>query len=136
MILCVNPSANLSVIGDFNVHHKNWQFYSSRTDTPGELFVRKSMLKRSVIENYHSFSLHSIVSKTFENLVNNRLVNYLEKRSLFSNFQYGFRSSNSTEDLMLVVSDRTAKVLNRSWALSKAFLRIWSAGLLNKLKFC
>ena len=37
------------------------------------------------------FSL--VVSKVFEKLVNDRLVNHLEKCDLFSNFQYGFRSS-------------------------------------------
>ena len=32
------PSANVFVFGDFNVHHKNWLTYSSRTDIPDELF--------------------------------------------------------------------------------------------------
>ena len=36
---------------------------------------------------------------------------------LFSDFQYGFRSSVSTADLLTVVSDRIARALNRSVAL-------------------
>ena len=32
-------------------------------------------------------------SKVFEKLVNNRIVDYLEISGLFSDFQYGFRSS-------------------------------------------
>ena len=60
----------------------------------------------------------------------------------FSNFQYGFRSSQSTEDLLTVVSDRIAVAFNnRSGAtqaavlnISKAFDRIWHAVLLHKLK--
>ena len=35
----------------------------------------------------------SVVSKVFEKLVNNRIVDHLEKYGLFSDFQYGFRLS-------------------------------------------
>ena len=59
----------------------------------------------------------------------------------FSDFQYGFRSSRSTADLLTVVSDRIARAFNRSGAtravavdISKAFNRVWHAGLLYKLK--
>ena len=59
----------------------------------------------------------------------------------FSDFQYGFRSSGSTADLLTVVSDRIARAFNRSGAtravaldISKAFNRVWHAGLLHKLK--
>ena len=61
--------------------------------------------------------------------------------SFFSDFQYGFRSSRSTADLLTVVSDRIARDFNRSGAtravvldISKAFDRVWHAGLLHKLK--
>ena len=47
-------------------------------------------------------------------LVNNRIVDHLEKCGLFSDFQYGFRSSRSTADLLTVVSDRIARAFNRS----------------------
>ena len=36
-ILLINPSANLFVFGDFNIHHKDRLTYSGRTDRPGEL---------------------------------------------------------------------------------------------------
>ena len=83
-----------------------------------------------------------MVSKVFEKLVNNRIVDHLEKCGLFSDFQYGFRSSRSTADLLTVVSDRIARAFNRSGAtravaldISKAFDRVWHAGLLlHKLK--
>ena len=61
--------------------------------------------------------------------------------TFFSDFQYGFRSSRSTADLLTVVSDRVARAFNRSGAtqavaldISKAFDRILHAGLLHKLK--
>ena len=55
-------------------------------------------------------------SKVFEKLVNNKIVAHLEKLDLFSDFQYGFRSSQSTADLLTVVSDRIARAFNRSRA--------------------
>ena len=82
-----------------------------------------------------------MVSKVFEKLVNNRIVDLLEKCGLFSNFQYGFRSSRSTADLLTVVSDKIARAFNRSGAtravaldISKAFDSVWHAGLLYKHK--
>ena len=36
-VLSINPSANIFVFGDFNVHHKDWLTYSGGTDWPGEL---------------------------------------------------------------------------------------------------
>ena len=103
--------------------------------------VFKNVGERSAAKNYRSVSLLSVVSKVFEKLVNNRIVDQLEKCGLFSDFQYGFRSSRSTADLLTVVSDRIARAFNRSRAtravaldISKAFDRVWHAGLLHKLK--
>ena len=82
-----------------------------------------------------------MVSKVFAELVYNRIVGHLEKCGLFSDFQYGFRSSRSTVDLLTVASDRIAMVFNRSGTtravaldISKTFDRVWHAGLLHKLK--
>ena len=36
-VLSINPSANVFVFGDFNVHHNDWLTYSGGTDRPGEL---------------------------------------------------------------------------------------------------
>ena len=105
--------------------------------------VFKHVGERSTAKNYHPVSLLSVVSKVFEKLVNNRIVYYLEKYGLFADFQYGFRSSRSTADLLTVVSDRIARAFNRFGAtralaldISKAFDRVWHAGLLHKLKSC
>ena len=103
--------------------------------------VFKNVGERSTAKNYHPVSLLYVVSKVFEKLVNNRIVDHLEKCGLFSDFQYGFRSCRSTADLLTVVSDRIARAFNRSGAtqavardISKAFDRVWHAGLLHKLK--
>ena len=91
----------------------------------------------STTEIYCPVSLLYVVSKVFEKLVNNRIVNHLEKCDLFSDFQYGFRSSRSTADLLTVVSDRIARsgaIQAVALDISKAFDRVWHAGLLQKLK--
>ena len=36
-VLSINPSANVFVFGDFNVHHKDWLTCSGGTDRSGEL---------------------------------------------------------------------------------------------------
>ena len=48
----------------------------------------------------------SLVSKVFEKLENTRTVDHVKKCGLFYYFQHGFRSSQSTADLLTVVSDR------------------------------
>ena len=40
-VLSINPSANVFVVGDFNIHHKAWLTYSGGTDWPGELCYLK-----------------------------------------------------------------------------------------------
>ena len=82
-----------------------------------------------------------MVSKVFEKLVNNRIVDHLEKCGLSSDFQYDFRSSQSTADLPTVVSDRITRAFNRSGAtraaaldISKAFNKVWHADLPYQLK--
>ena len=86
-----------------------------------------------------------------EKHVNNKIADHIEKCGRFSGFQYGFRSSLSTADLLTVVSDRIARVFNSSGAtralerlltgfgkaldICQAFDRVWHAGLLHKLRF-
>ena len=105
------------------------------------VLVFKNVGERSTAKNYHPVSLLSVVSKVFEKLVNNRIVDHLKKCGLFPDFQYGFRSSQSTAGLLTVVSDRIARAFNRSGDtgavaldISKAFDRVWHAGLLHKRK--
>ena len=55
--------------------------------------VFKNVGERCTAKNYRPVSLLSVVSKAFEKLANNRIVYHLEKCGIFSEFQYGFRSS-------------------------------------------
>ena len=105
------------------------------------VYVFKNVGERSTAKNYCPISLLSVVSKVFEKLVNNMIVDHIEKCGLFSDFKYGFRSSRSTADLLTVLSDRIARAFNRFGAtravgldIFKAFDKVWHAGLLYKLK--
>ena len=73
--------------------------------------VFKNVGERYTVKNYHPLSLLSVVSKVFEKLLNNRIVD-----PLFSDFRYGFRPSRSIADLLTVVSDRIARAFDRSKA--------------------
>ena len=80
-------------------------------------------------------------NKVFKKLLNNRTVDHLEYFGLLLDFQYGFRYSLSTADVVTAVSDRIVRAFNRSGAtravtldIPKAFDRVWHAGLLHKFK--
>ena len=99
--------------------------------------IFKNVGDRSTARNYSPVSLLSAVSKVFEKLVNNRIVDHPKKSALFSDFQYGFRSSWSIADLLTVVSNRIAWVFNKSGAtqaiaidISKGFNRVCMLGFI------
>ena len=81
-------------------------------------FYRWSLYLRMLgtAKRYRPVSLPPVVSKVFEKLLSNKIVDHLEKFALFFGFEYGFRSCRSTSDLLTVVSDRTSRAFNRSGA--------------------
>ena len=100
--------------------------------------VFKNVRERCRAKNYGPVSLLSVVSKVFEKFANNRLVSHVEKYGLFSDFQYGFRSSHCTADCWVVGT--FAGTFNRSGVaravaldISKAFNRVWHADCFHKL---
>ena len=44
-VLSINPSVDVFVSGDFNIHHKDWLSYSDGIDRPGELCYNFSISK-------------------------------------------------------------------------------------------
>ena len=56
-----------------------------------------------------------------------RIVDHLERCDLFSDFEYGVRSSLSTADLLTVVSNRITWTFNRSGATQAVLLDISKA---------
>ena len=92
-------------------------------------------------KNDQLVSLLSVISKIFNRLVSNSLVDHLKKYGLFHDFHYGFSSSWSIADPLTVVFDRIARILNSSGITEavaldtfKTFGRVWHANLFQKLK--
>ena len=103
--------------------------------------VFKNAGERCDPTKYRPISLLPIMSKVFESIINNFLISNLEKSSLLSDVQYGFRSSRSTADILTVITDRISRSLDLSFEtrsvaldISKAFDKVWHKGLLHKLQ--
>ena len=56
-VLSINPSANVFVFGDFNVHHKDWLSYSGGSDQPGELCYNFSISNDLTQMILHDFTI-------------------------------------------------------------------------------
>ena len=103
--------------------------------------VFKNVGERSTAKTYRPVSLLFVVSKVLEKHINNRIVDHLGKCGLFSDFQYGFRPSRTTANLLTVVSDRIVRAFNRAGTtravaldIANAFDRVWHTVVLHKLK--
>ena len=102
--------------------------------------VFKNVGEKSTAKNCRPVSLLPVVSKVFEKLVNNSIVDHLEKCGFFliSSLVIGLLDQLQ---IFLVVSDRIVRAFNRFGAtrdvaldMSNAFDRVWHADLLHKLK--
>jgi Reverse transcriptase (RNA-dependent DNA polymerase) len=54
-------------------------------------------------ENYRPIALTSCFCKTFERLVNCRLVWFLENKKILTEYQSGYRESRSTTDQLVII---------------------------------
>lgn len=90
--------------------------------------------------SYRPISLLSCLGKTFEKIVNNRLLIFLEKNNLIEECQSGFRKNRSTDDQIILLAQeienafqKKQKTLAVFFDLTKAFDKVWKDGLLHKL---
>lgn len=97
--------------------------------------------EREDINNYRPISVLPSISKIMEKLINNRLLKYLNKFSILSSSQYGFRQGVSTEDAVAAISnlivehvDNGKKCLAAFLDLKKAFDTVSVEILINKLE--
>ncbi|CAG4986699.1 unnamed protein product [Colias eurytheme] len=77
--------------------------------------------------NYRPISLLSVLSKILEKLFNNRLVTYLERKSLLNDNQFGFRKGRSTEDAILHLTSLITSYVDNGYKCLSVFLDLRKA---------
>ena len=94
----------------------------------------------SVFNNYRTVSLLCVISKVFEKVMYNRLIDFLETFNILNNSQFGFRKNNSTYMALMTLMDQLITSLeNGEYTIvifldfSKAFDTIDHVILLKKL---
>ena len=90
--------------------------------------------------DYRPISLLSCIGKLAERVIKNRLYSFLESNNLITNVQSGFRKHRGTSDNLMFMTQKLQENLNRGkkalgifFDISKAFDKVWLAGLLYKL---
>lgn len=75
---------------------------------------------RSCANNYRPISVLSALSKILKRLINTQLTNFLEKKNLLSDRQYGFRSGKSTADAVHELTNHVVRSLDRGKNVSQS----------------
>jgi hypothetical protein len=96
---------------------------------------------RSIISNYRPIALLSCVGKVQERVVYSRIYNYLKVNDLLTWRNSGFKALDSAMNQLVFITDKIYKALESGnevclvfLDVSKAFDRVWHAGLLHKIK--
>lgn len=91
--------------------------------------------------NYRPISILSTFAQIFERLVYQQLLNYLEKKQILNEFQFGFRKERSTEQSIIEITECFKKSIDQNMYtcsifldFAKAFDTVNHQILLNKLQ--
>ena len=95
----------------------------------------------SEISNYRPISLLSNLDKAFERLIFKYVYNHFLENNILTSFQSGFRRGDSTVNQLSYLYNTFCQALDAGKEvraifcdISKAFDRVWHAGLIHKLK--
>ena len=124
--------ADSSLPTSYDIHLSHYAYTIVQVSLCYQFYILSKTKCKSIY--YHFRQDHE--SSSFRKLAGNK---WICQESC--DFFHGFRFSQSTSDLLIVVFARTARPFNRSGAtqavaidIFKAFNRIWHAVLLHKLK--
>ena len=91
--------------------------------------------------NYRPIALTSCICKTFERMINSRLVWYLESQGLITNIQSGFRKQRSTTDHLVRLENfirdafiKKEHIVSIFFDLEKAYDTTWKHGIMRDLE--
>ena len=94
--------------------------------------ILKAQSRPSNCGSYRPISLTSVLGKTFEKIINKRLIWYLESNNILSPHQYGFRKSKSTlhaianlESEIKLAFNNNSSLFTVFFDLEKAYDRTW-----------
>ena len=71
--------------------------------------------------NYRSISITSAISKIFERVIRNQMVEYLKKHNHLSPILFGFRGKFSTTDALLYATENIRSDINNNKVVAAAF---------------
>jgi hypothetical protein len=96
---------------------------------------------RSIVSNYRPIALLSCIGKVQERIIYIHLYKYLEENNLLTAKNSGFKELDSAVYQLVHITDKIHKALEAGKEIclvfldvSKAFDRVWHAGLLHKLR--
>lgn len=91
--------------------------------------------------SYRPISLLSSISKLFEKIILNRMMDHINQHSIFAAEQFGFRHGHSTTHQLLRVTNFIRQNKSDGYStgvalldIEKAFDSVWHEGLISKLK--
>ena len=91
-------------------------------------------------DNYRSLTINPCLSKLFNTVMNNRLLNFLEKNKLICDNQIGFRKKARTSDHIFIINTIFRKFCSNNRHLylcfvdfRKAYDKVWQDALMLKL---
>ena len=78
-------------------------------------------------KNYRPISITSAISKIFEKVIRNQMVEYFNRHNHLSPIQFGFRAKFSTSDALLYATENIRSDINNNIMVSAAFLDLSKA---------
>lgn len=125
-----------------NIYNKIWlnSTYPEKWREANVIPLLKPNKDPKLTSSYRPISLTCCTSKILEKMVNLRLIWYLEREKLLSNFQMGFRKNRSTTDAMIYLENAIQNsFFHRNhlvaifFDMEKAYDTTWRYGILKQL---